>query len=183
MKISKDIKNKNLSKKKVVIALSIAIALLLTAWTVFAYTSSSWPFANSSQTKNSSTDTTSPLGTPQETTPDADTPVKSPTQYEGSDPNTAASLTGFISYNSVTDGNLTIRVTIDQTLSSGECKLTLTKGSVSVTKTAAIVANPSSSTCSGFDISTSELGTGAWDIKINLTSENKSGTITGETTI
>jgi len=181
MKINK---NKKMPKRRIVIASSITVALLLAAWAVFAYASSSWPFAGSSQTTDSQTSGTSPLETNEETnTPDSTTPSKAPTQYEGNDPNNAASLTGFISYSSVVDGNLVIRTTIDQALSSGTCKLTLTKGGESITKTSDIVANPSSSTCSGFDIPTSELSSGTWTMKISITSGNKTGTITGETTI
>ena len=180
MKISE---NKKASKRKILIALSVVVVLLLAAGAIFAYASSSWPFDSLSQTKDSQTETTSPLGTPQETTPEDKDPVKAPSQYEGSDPNTSASLTGFISYSSVMDGNLVIRITIDQAVSSGTCKLTLTKGSASVTKTSTIVANPSSSTCSGFDVPTTELSSGVWDVQINITSEDKKGIINGETTI
>lgn len=179
------VKNKSSQKIKIVIATAVVVVFAVTAWMIVAHASSSWPFGPA-QTTNSQVDDTNPLGVDRdETTNDADQagPTKSPSQYEGTNPNTTPSLTGFISYNSVVDGNLVVRLTIDQALTSGTCKLTLTKGGSSITKTSSIIANPSSSTCSGFDVPTSELSSGAWTIQIILTSADKTGTITGEVTI
>lgn len=179
----KIVKNKKLQKRTAVIASSIIVVLLLIAGTVFAYTSSTWPFNTPSEAPETHVDPTNPLGADREATSEDNTPTKSPTQYEGSNPNTAPSLTGFISYSSVVDGILVIRVTIDQELSSGTCEISLTKGGESLTRTSSIVANPSSSTCSGFDIPTSGLSSGGWSIEITIASEGKTGTITGEATI
>ncbi len=187
MKTIKKKKNR-ISKKTILIALPIAIAVLIVGWVLYAYTSSSWPFtAPAPTTTNSQTDANSnDTDTNRKTTtedPDDSGPSKSPPQYEGPDPNTEASLTGFVSYSSVVDGSLLIRVTIDQALNSGTCELTLSRGNASITKTSNIVANPSSSTCNGFDVSTSELNSGTWTILIHITSGSKTGTISGETTI
>ena len=177
------VKNKKPRKMNIITVVSLIALLLLGAWIIFAYTSSTWPFHNTLQTTSSKVDTKNPLGTDTEKIQDNGDPAKSPSQYEGEDPNTTASLTGFVSFSSVVDDNLVIRTTIDQSLNSGTCKLTLTKGAMTVTKTSDIVANPSSSTCSGFDIPTSELSSGKWNIYITLTNGNKTGTITGEATI
>lgn len=108
-----------------------------------------------------------------------------PAQYEGTPPATGNTLTGVINYKSIVGNNLVIRVTIDQAIGSGACTLSLTNSSgAKVTKSADISANPSSSTCQGFDIPISELGSGTWKIVIDLTDNgNKSGTISGEITI
>lgn len=58
---------------------------------------------------------------------------------------------------------------------SGTCTLTVTNGSNSTTKTAATQALANSSTCQGFDIQTSELGAGTWNIQLSVTIDGRSG--------
>lgn len=103
--------------------------------------------------------------------------------YEGTNPNSAPSLTGVITYSAVAGGKLIIRTNINQSVSSGTCELTLSQNSKLVTKTSDIALNPSSSTCQGFDIPVTELGSGKWDISIKLSGDNKSGTLTGSVNI
>lgn len=94
-------------------------------------------------------------------------------------------LSGVTNYKSVVDDMLSIRVTIYQVLSSGTCTLTLIRSSdgKQVSKTAEIVQNPSSTTCAGFDIPTSELGTGSWNISVGLSGDDKTGRINDEVSI
>lgn len=99
--------------------------------------------------------------------------------YEGENPNLNDSLTGSINYTGVAGNNLIIRTTINQTISSGSCEISLTNGSTTVTRTSGIIPNPSSSSCEGFDIPTSELGSGNWEITIKITSNDKSGVLKG----
>ena len=113
-------------------------------------------------------------------------PVEKPKieQYDGNDPNTSASLTGALTYVGVTDGNLRLRVNIDQYLSSGSCNLVLSRnGSQIYSDSASIVDSASTSTCEGFDIATSALGSGNLLISISISSGGKTGTITGEATV
>ena len=98
--------------------------------------------------------------------------------YEGDDANNSASLTGVVTYKSVVDGKLLIRTTINQILDSGTCELTLSNGQKTVTRNSGIAPNPSSSTCEGFDIPTSELGSGTWKIEIKISGDDKTGTLT-----
>lgn len=108
-----------------------------------------------------------------------------PTQYEGENPNISETLTGSINYKSVIDNKLVVRVTINQLLSSGSCTLRLARSSDQkiVTKQAAIIPNPSSATCEGFDVPVSELGSGQWSIEINITSSDRTGTLKEEVTL
>ena len=113
-------------------------------------------------------------------------PVEKPKieQYDGNDPNTSASLTGALTYVGVTNGNLRLRVNIDQYLSSGSCNLVLSRnGSQIYSDSASIVDSASTSTCEGFDIATSALGSGNLLISISISSGGKTGTITGEATV
>lgn len=106
-----------------------------------------------------------------------------PQPYEGKDVNEADSLTGTITYSSVVGNNLIIRTTINQMLGSGVCELTLTSGDSTVTKTANIIQNPSSSTCEGFSVPTSELSKGNWNISIKIRSDKRNGTLAGDVVI
>ena len=104
-------------------------------------------------------------------------------QYEGENPNTRSDLTGIINYASVVDGNLLIRVSIDQLLGSGTCKLTLSaEGAKDYTAEAPIVqAGGTTSSCDGFDIPVAELSASKkWNANITLTSGDKTGLITKE---
>lgn len=105
---------------------------------------------------------------------------KTPRQYEGPDVNTLDYLSGVITYADAIDNELIISTTIDQYLSTGTCELTLTQGSKTVSRTASIIANPSSSTCDGFNIPLNEFNSGTWNINIKLTSGDKNGIIAGE---
>lgn len=100
-----------------------------------------------------------------------------PQLYEGENVNNSGGLTGVITAKSVMGDSLIIRNTIDQLVGSGTCTLTLTSGSKTVTKTAEIVQNPSSSTCAGFDVPFAELGKGSWNIEIKVSSGDKSMTL------
>lgn len=153
------VKNKNKQKilwAALVAALSILI-YLATAWY--------WQFFPFNRRQPITEQTTSQVK-PQEKTddtaqeplvkPDAEVtkePEKNlPTQYEGSNPNSEEHLTGAITYKAVSDGQLILRTSIDQTLNSGTCSLSLVNQQKTVNKTATIIPNPASSTCEGFNI-------------------------------
>jgi len=71
---------------------------------------------------------------------------------------------------------LNIRSLIDTVTNNGECTLTLTNGTKTITKTSDIQASASSSTCKGFDVDIdSELSTGTWHIKLLVTIGNITG--------
>lgn len=111
--------------------------------------------------------------------PDGKTPVK----YDGTDPNQDASLTGYVTTARFIGDKLTIRVNIDQYLSSGTCTLTLSDGTSQLNKTASLVPSAATSTCEGFDIPISELSSFSRpiNININLSSGDKTGVISGVT--
>lgn len=78
---------------------------------------------------------------------------------------------------------LQIRTLISELWSSGQCSLTLTKGSLKIIRQAKIQALSSESTCQGFDILTSELESGTWNIAIIASNGNKNTSTTKEVTI
>ena len=102
-------------------------------------------------------------------------------QYDGADPNDSVDLTGVITYTNVVNGVLTIRVNIDQYISSGSCELALVRGGAEIYgETVQMIDSASTSTCKGFDVSTDGLGSGSTSIIINLSGDNKNGVISGE---
>ena len=72
----------------------------------------------------------------------------------------------------------TIRTLINRVFASGTCTLTLTQGTRQVTRSVDIQAQSSSSTCKGFDIPLSDLGTGTWRLDLNLSGDGVTSTAT-----
>ncbi len=68
--------------------------------------------------------------------------------------------------------------------SSGTCKLTLTKGSATISKSAGVLYQSSFSTCKGFTIPSGEIPSGGnWQLKLTLESENSTATVSQEVNI
>ena len=102
-------------------------------------------------------------------------------QYDGEDPNDGDELSGVITYAGVTDEYLVVRVNIDQYLRGGECKLTVLSGdSVIHEEVVEIVGGPSSSSCNGFDVPVGIIGSGKFEIVVDLESDDKKGAIREE---
>jgi cytoskeletal protein RodZ len=192
-------------KKSYLFISIILIILAVASYGLFAYYSGNlWPFkkdvsptlttpekpvkSNSDSDNNSlPTDDESdnnkqdsgPDKTPiQNDTPKEDTSTKKPTSPK-------PAISGYVNFASVANNKLTIRVTITQDLSSGTCNLKLTQRNTNktITRSADVVQNPSSATCKGFDIPTSELEDGNWDIAITVVDGSKTGTISGTVSI
>lgn len=66
------------------------------------------------------------------------------------------------------DDSSVVVVTKLQNITSGECSLTATNGSRKTTKTAEIIYAPEHSTCAGFSIPKSEIGTGTWTLTLSV---------------
>ncbi|MDR0591052.1 MAG: hypothetical protein LBG75_00575 [Candidatus Nomurabacteria bacterium] len=94
-----------------------------------------------------------------------------------------ATLDVAITGKNVSGGKLYISVMIGAVTNSGECKVTLTKGSAVVTKTSGINAMPQSSSCQGFEVPVSELSSGTWQIGLVVTTGNRTGQAQTEVSI
>ncbi len=180
------IQRKKSPKKALVIA---GVIVLIVGGGVYTYyatrTSDNKPSLETTNSDNSKTNDEDADKTDDETTQvdSGENEKDIPKQYEDSNTNTDGSLTGVINYKSVIDGNLTLRVTIDQSLTSGTCSLKLTSAGKTVTRSAPVVTNPSSSTCEGFSVPVSELSSGQWAIEITVTSGSRTGTLKDKVTI
>ena len=174
------------SKKNLIITLSIVGMLVIISIIAYLFMSpkADQQESNSSSTRSQSNNKSDNSSTDNSISTDSNTTVEHEAEkdiqppYEGENPNSSPSLTGVINYKSVTDGTLIIRTTINQMLSSGTCNLTMTNGAKTITKSSGITQNPSSSSCEGFDIPTSELGSGDWKIDITITNGDRTGNIT-----
>lgn len=108
--------------------------------------------------------------------------IKKPIQrYEGGDPNENEKLTGAITYTGATSNNIIIRVNIDQYVDGGSCELKLIKNDkIEYQETSNLIADVATSTCEGFNIPRSKIENGNYVIKIDLKSNEKTGSISGE---
>ena len=109
---------------------------------------------------------------------------KTPTQHEGPSANASASLTGSISYiDTSTRGQLSVRVNIDQFLEDGSCTLYLTQNGNYYYFEVPIILSASTATCRGFDIDTTDIPSGDYDLRIDLSSGEKTGAINGKVSL
>ena len=105
-------------------------------------------------------------------------------QYDGDSPNKSETLTGMITYANVVDGELVMRINIDQLLQSGNCNLTMSRNGITYyTQSVAIQESVTTSTCDGYKIPVSELPKGNLSVEIMLDSDGKTGKITGKVSI
>lgn len=119
-----------------------------------------------------------------QTTEDEEVFEKKVVQYEGEDPNKAEELSGAITYAGVNGENLMVRANVDQYLTQGECELTLLRGGDTIYSSIAdIISSVATSTCDGFDVPVAELGGGDIEIIINLSADERVGTLRGKASI
>lgn len=98
-------------------------------------------------------------------------------QYEGEDPNKSGMITGVINAGANESGTLSVRVVIDQALSSGTCTIVVSHSSGATnTVSAPVEPGPSSSFC----VAEAGSAPGNWKITATVSADNKTGTITGE---
>ena len=177
---------KKMSKKVIIITLVVVTLAVASAGAYFLFSpNDEKDTIKDSQSKetNSSTSTTEDQDTTSTNATEHEAEKDITPSYEGENTNTSQTLTGVINYAGVANDILMIRTTINQALSSGTCRLALSNGSATVTRDSNIALNPSSSTCEGFDVPISELGSGNWTITITVTSDNRSGELKGNVTI
>lgn len=153
---------------KLLIIGSLALAAISAAYFVAAQRYDMWPFEKVAVQSPTTTNTPVPSGS----TVDKDNKIQT-----GSDPSPAPipsddgdkSTVGLIlSSANKNDPNLQVRAVIQSVTSSGTCTLTLKNQATGATKTytADVQAMSSTSTCKGFDVPLSDLGSGTWDLML-----------------
>lgn len=164
----KKVQNKNRFGKIGVVLVVAALISLLVGYSVFAYSSSLWPFStsetdtNNSSSENTSTDNSEP-GITQE-----DAEKKQEFLDKQSTPDNSSSAEGNLQATVEQQGNSVIVKTSLTNIPSGNCKLVIKSGSETVTKEAEIMYSPDYSTCAGFSVSTTELPKGQWSLYLSV---------------
>ena len=172
------LKQNKANKKHIRIIIIVAAAIVLGLIIVFIVCQI---VSNNQKSGNKPDNPTSTSQTNQESSTTSNEDPKKVTQYEGNNPNDSNELTGSITSAFIANGQFSLRVNINQYISSGTCTLTMTKGASTFTRTAPLIANVSSSTCQGFDASADEVSTGTWHAVIELNSnDGKKGKIESE---
>lgn len=177
-----NISTKKSPRKKIIIGVILAFIIVIAGIIVYAYaqpkkddtksdSSSSQPKVNDVN-DNPPTEEQIKAGqdTKQESVENSATPAPS---------NPSTPLVVSITSANQNGATVSIRSLIDTVASqAGTCTLVITNGAKSTTKTAATQAYPSGSTCQGFDIPVSELGTGSWNLKLTVAIGAQTGSTT-----
>lgn len=179
---------KKSSSKKSTVAVIIAVVLILTLAAgsfiyVYAFDGNlfGWTKPNDSS-QNNQNDINYDL--PTEEQAESGTSIKENSINDNTDSTTSTpSIDISITAASQNDSMLQIRALIPVVTSNGSCTLTLTAGSEVVTKTSEVQALSNASTCKGFDIPTSELSKGTWNIEVKYNNDSQIGTALGKVDI
>jgi cytoskeletal protein RodZ len=185
-------KQKLLTPKKALVVAGITLVVAAIALGAMAYTKTGLFAVNSQQSSASNasnntaadapSDNTDTNNTDENTTPTEKTPVDNqPTDNGSTTPKNT--VTASITAANQNGDTLQIRTLIESVDTKGTCSLTLLKGNSKVTRSADIQALASSSTCKGFDIPTSALSPGEWELTITVKLTNKQATLTKTITI
>ncbi len=157
---------RKISTKVKVVAISVALVCVAGTGLVYSLTQNS---DNKKEAQGSTTATTISGDT---TSGGNATKSQNQSSSGGSNPQDGVKLE-IIDTHQQENGDLVIQTSISGT-STGTCKLVLSKGSSTVSKTASVLYQPSFSTCTGFTIPINELASGgAWKIVLTLELDGK----------
>lgn len=171
-------------KSKRIAIFIVAVVILVLTYVSVAYFSRWWPFLSSTSTPTDSQTQSSQQTEDQTAEKNQQTQDKQEfLDKEDSDsetPSTPSQTTdNTVSLHiSDDDDSLIVQTRIDGIV-SGTCTLTLSNSTQTVTKTAEIMYAPEYSSCAGFTVAKSELGTGVWSITLTATGQ---GTTVKKTT-
>jgi len=184
---------KNTSKKKkLIIAGSILLIIIVGAIGAAAYYKVG-PFKTSDDSVNLKPPTTdqkkagdsakqntvNPTGNKESGSTGSD-PLPPPIQNGSSKPTVGADITAANQNSDV----LQVRMLIQAVTSAGTCTLSMTgPGNRTYLATASVQAQPSSTTCKGFDIPISSLAPGSWAITINFSNDDYTATASKQVSI
>ncbi len=193
MKITKKINNR---KKTLLISAATLLILIISAsFYVFAYGGDIFGWKNDINSSNKTDASLENSNAPEITAPstsdqiDAGSAIKkdsvenskntNPTEPTQTD-KTAITVTAT---QSESDETIRIKTIIDTITNTGTCTLEMTQDSTTIKRQAEIQALSSYSTCKGFEIPTSQLNAGLWDLKVSFTNSTHSGSSTIKFTV
>ena len=160
----------------------IFLILIFVAGITFLTLSMFVPKKQSENTQNTTVNETEQKAKKEESqNNNSETNNQTPKQNEDEPEADEKSLNASITMNEVSDGKYRLRVTVYELLESGNCSLHMesSRGDT-VDRTAKIInAGASSSSCEGFDISTSGISSGSYNFSVKITSGERTKTLTG----
>ena len=171
-----------IKKKKSPLLIALAIILVVAAGTFLTLHFVNAQLNNSQSATDNTTNTDSSTPTDSETAIEETTDETQTTEEEKTDPSkgeeepqkpsandnkpsTPVSRKLSVSTQNETDGTVTVFTKI-YGIPSGTCTLTASNGARSVTERAEVMYQPEHSTCAGFSIAKSRLGSGTWNIRL-----------------
>lgn len=168
------IKTKTSRKKPIILTLVTLIVLISVASVVYCLF-----VIRSNPTKTTQTNTSNTTDYTPPTQEQIDTGKQvEESQEEDTEESAPATKVPVVTITSTiqNESTVTIRSLIDIATNEGDCILTVTNGTKTITRLATLQALASSSTCKGFDVSVADLGPGSWKITLNVTVDGKTGT-------
>ena len=169
MKISN---RKTIIHKRIITTL-LAIVAIVVAGLVLSYTQKIGPFSTSNQSSNMSPEDTSRYEDSSPSSDSKDAPTSSNSvKTHGStseEANTAGKNAISITSAQELDDIVRIRTLISDITSDGTCNLLVTSNGKTYTDAADVQALANSSTCKGFEVPTSSLPSGTWNITVDYT--------------
>lgn len=164
------------SKNKFVLIATVSIIIVAAIYGGIAYGYSYWPFSSSAP--SSSDNTLQPTNSDQTTqdtgnsSEDAGNKQTFNDNQVNSNPDNNPVTVNFDATLSQQEANVIISTRI-MSAPSGQCTAVIQNGSNSVTKKAEIMYAPEYSTCAGFTVPVTDLGSGAWKITLSITSNSQ----------
>ena len=161
------IKQKKIRKNRATYIIPLLVLLLLGGISTYLLASSTNPTSTPTPSTNSSTTQNNSPATTEEIN-DGNATKKNTLENQDAGSESTTLLANITAANQ--NGEmLQIRVLIEAISDIGKCNLTLTQGSLFKEYSVGVQASASSSTCKGFDINASELGsTGEWSATIKI---------------
>jgi cytoskeletal protein RodZ len=168
--------NKRSSSKRLIVSIAVVVVLLAAAVGYFLWKQYQNNHNADDKTSSSSID----LSTPTKEQIKEGNDAKNETIKNDSNSNDTPdkSISNEITSASVSGDTLYIRNEIMGVYADGTCKLTLTKGSETITRQAGLQPGPQSTTCKGFNIPTSQLSRGTWNVILTVTINDKTADAT-----
>lgn len=180
MKINR---NKRITTKLIIIVIAMILLASIATYAVFTYVNNHNNSRNNGngQQKRSleGVDYGSPTKEQQAAGAEQKNQAQTQSQADKS-PTTGSNGEVTVTIPSINTSNNQVRIStlIEAVTNTGTCTLILSKDGVVVTKQSNIQAGPSSSTCEGFTISTSELSSGGWQATVKVQIGDKTGSVT-----
>jgi len=170
--------SKKASKKRALLIIGAILLLLIAAGTVYALSRD-----NTDDTRPTETVDNSPQDSNTEGTETDNIDTKDPAPTENLPEETPDAELGATFTIDQIDSVVRVSTLIQSVSSTGSCILKFEKDGVMITREAGIQANPSSSTCKGFNISKSDFSAGVWSVELTISIPPKSTTLKDTITI